>query len=195
MNPEFWQARWQNNKIGFNQSDVHSYLTGYFSKLELASGSRVFVPLCGKSIDMAWLASQGYDVVGVELVESAVKAFFTERDILPIVIEHANDPNIKCYQGQLSGQTISIWAGDIFEITPADIGLVDAVYDRAALIALPDDMRVKYCGQVRHLSNNAPQLLITLEYDQGKRDGPPFSICEAHVSQYYAEHYNLTKLD
>ncbi len=78
MNAEFWHSRWQEKRIGFNQSAVNPLLINYFKQLNLPAGSLVFVPLCGKSIDMAWLAAQGYDVVGVELVETAVQAFFTE---------------------------------------------------------------------------------------------------------------------
>ena len=149
MNAEFWHSRWQEKRIGFNQSAVNPLLINYFKQLNLPAGSRVFVPLCGKSIDMAWLAAQGYDVVGVELVETAVQAFFTEQNISPTVHQHADNPAIKYYQGQLSGQTIILWVADIFALTTEDIGSVKAVYDKAALIALPADMRVQYSAQIR----------------------------------------------
>ncbi|SNT70802.1 thiopurine S-methyltransferase [Psychrobacter sp. LV10R520-6] len=203
MNPEFWQARWQDKRTGFNQPEVNPLLTKYLTALNLPSGSRVFVPLCGKSIDMIWLASQGYDVVGVELVESAVQAFFTENDISPKVTEHTNSPNNKCYQGQILGQTIELWAADLFALTPENLGQIDAVYDRAALIALPAEMRLKYSEQVWHLSRNisvdvsgnAPQILLTLNYDQSERNGPPFSISSEQVQQYYGSHYKITELE
>lgn len=101
MTPEFWHKRWQEKRIGFNQSAVNPLLTEYIDHLDLAVGSRIFVPLCGKSIDMVWLAAQGYDVVGVELVETAVQEFFAEQNIQSIVSQHAENPDIKCYQGQL----------------------------------------------------------------------------------------------
>lgn len=200
MNPEFWQARWQDNRIGFNQPKINPLLTKHFTALNLSVSSRVFVPLCGKSIDMAWLAGQGYDVVGVELVETAVQAFFTEHNIKPTIMqnaaaEHADYPDIKCYQGQLSGQTIELWVADIFTLTPEDIGRVDAVYDRAALIALPANMRLKYSEQVRQLNNSAPQCLLTLNYDQSERNGPPFSISPEQVQQYYGSHYQIAELE
>ena len=108
MNPEFWQSRWQEGRIGFNQSAVNPLLIKYWPELQLPVGSRAFVPLCGKSIDMLWLAAQGYAVVGVELVESAVQAFFAEQNIVPTVHEHVTIPTLKYYQGQSSGQTITL---------------------------------------------------------------------------------------
>ncbi len=203
MNPEFWQARWQDKRIGFNQPTVNPLLIKYFPNLNLPAGSRIFVPLCGKSIDMMWLVEQGNDVVGVELVESAIQAFFTEQNITPTIIEHADNPNIKCYQGQLLGkdssqassQTIALWVADIFALTAADIGPIDAIYDRAALIAMPTDRRPKYSEQVQQLSNNASQLLLTLNYDQNEWAGPPFSISHEQVQQYYSDHYQITELE
>ena len=216
MNPEFWHKRWQEKRIGFNQSAVNPLLTEYIDHLDLAAGSRIFVPLCGKSIDMVWLAAQGYDVVGVELVETAVQEFFAEQNIQPTVSQHAENPDIKCYQGKLtneilgqpSAQTITLWVADIFALTSTDIDTIDAIYDKAALIALPSDMRTKYSEQIRQLSVNvdkvehidsyndkaAPQLLITLEYDQSKKDGPPFSINSEQLQQYYGSHHQLFKL-
>lgn len=148
---------------------------------------------------MVWLAAQGYDVVGVELVETAVQEFFAEQNIQPSVRQHADNPAIKCYQGQLVQQTITLWVADIFALTAEDIGFVDAAYDKAALIALPADMRPQYSEQVYKLGvslNNkaAPQLLLTLNYDQSKKNGPPFSISSEQIQQYYGEHYQINEL-
>ena len=195
MNPQFWQDRWQEKRIGFNQSDVNPLLIKYFKALALPVGSRVFVPLCGKSIDMVWLATQGYDVVGIELVETAVQEFFTEQAIAYTVIEDTENPHNKCYQGQLEGQTIELWVADIFNLTAATIGQVDAVYDRAALIAMPPDMRPKYSEQICNLSRNAAQLLLTLNYDQNEWSGPPFSISSEQVQQYYGTQYQITEIE
>lgn len=195
MNPEFWQTRWQEKRIGFNQSDVNPLLIKYFADLNLPIGNRVFVPLCGKSIDMVWLAAQGYDVIGIELVESAVQEFFTEQNIAYTITEHDKHPNIKCYQGKISEQTIDLWIADIFALSSDDIGHVDAVYDRAALIAMPAELRTQYSQQVINLSQNAPQLLLTLNYDQNERAGPPFSISQEQVKQHYGNDYQMNKLE
>ena len=195
MNPEFWQTRWQEKRIGFNQSDVNPLLIKYFSELNLPVGSRIFVPLCGKSIDMVWLAHQGFDVVGIELVESAAQEFFIEQAISYTVIEHSKQTDIKCYQGEIAGRTIDLWVADIFTLSADDIGHVDAVYDRAALIAMPAELRTQYSQQVINLSQNAPQLLLTLNYDQNERAGPPFSISQEQVQQYYGNDYQMNKLE
>ena len=195
MNPEFWQTRWQEKRIGFNQSDVNPLLIKYFSELNLPVGSRIFVPLCGKSIDMVWLAHQGFDVVGIELVESAAQEFFIEQAISYTVIEHSKQTDIKCYQGEIAGRTIDLWVADIFTLSADDIGHVDAVYDRAALIAMPAEMRTQYSEQIRTLSHNASQLLLTLNYDQNERAGPPFSISQEQVQQYYGNDYQMNKLE
>ncbi|MGP9557710.1 thiopurine S-methyltransferase [Psychrobacter sp. AOP7-A1-24] len=194
MNPEFWHKRWQEGRIGFNQSAVNPLLIEYFNRLDIPTGSRVFIPLCGKSIDMVWLAMQGYDVVGVELVETAVQAFFAEQNIEPTVYQQADNPTIKYYQGQLSGQTITLWVADIFALTAKDIGTINAVYDKAALIALPADMRMQYSEQIRKISGKASQLLITLNYDQSKKNGPPFSINSEQLQQYCGGRYQITEL-
>ncbi|WP_305080075.1 hypothetical protein [Psychrobacter sp. JCM 18900] len=123
----------------------------------------------------------------------------------PTVYQQADNPAIKYYQGQLSGQTITLWVADIFALTAKDIGSIEAVYDKAALIALPTDMRVKYSEQVRKLSSDTskvdganneitPQLLLTLNYDQRKKNGPPFSINGDQLEQYYSDHYQIGEL-
>lgn len=195
MNPEFWQTRWQEKRIGFNQPEVNPLLVKYFSELKLPVGSRIFVPLCGKSIDMVWLAHQGFDVVGIELVESAAQEFFIEQAISYTVIEHSKQTDIKCYQGEIAGRTIDLWVADIFTLSADDIGHVDAVYDRAALIAMPAELRPQYSEKIRTLSCNASQLLLTLNYDQNERAGPPFSISQEQVQQYYGNDYQMNKLE
>ena len=198
MNSEFWQQRWQEGRIGFHKSDVNPELIKYFSNLALPIGSRVLVPLCGKSVDMVWLACAGYDVVGIELVESAVQAFFAEQNITPTITEltsAADKSTLKRYQGQLAGQAITLWAADIFALSTIDIDAINAIYDRAALIALPANMRADYSTHIVKLSNNAPQLLITLNYDQSKKDSPPFSINHEQLHQYYSADYKIVELE
>ena len=197
MDAKFWQQRWQDGRIGFHKSDVNPQLIEYFSELAVPIGSQVLVPLCGKSVDMVWLTHAGYDVVGIELVETAVQAFFTEQNITPTITEFtsATDKSIfKRYQGQLAGRTITLWAADIFALSVTDMGKINAVYDRAALIALPATMRADYSAQIVKLSNHAPQLLITLNYDQSKKDGPPFSISQQQLQQYYGAKYKIIAL-
>ena len=198
MDSKFWQQRWQDGRIGFHKSNVNPQLTEYFSELAVPISGQVLVPLCGKSVDMVWLAHAGYNVVGIELVESAVQAFFIEQNITPTITEFTSAADkfpLRRYQGQLAGQTITLWVADIFALSPTAIGDIAAVYDRAALIALPADMRPDYSKQIYKLSNNAPQLLITLHYDQSKKDGPPFSISREQLQQYYDANYEIIELE
>ncbi|MGV3621784.1 MAG: thiopurine S-methyltransferase [Archangium sp.] len=174
MQPDFWKSRWAEGKIGFHEGRPNESLVKHFDVLRGAR--RVFVPLCGKSEDLAYLASQGIEVVGVELVEDAVKAFFAE---------HGLDAQVT-KKGVLTAYRaagITIFAGDFFAVTPTDVGEVDAFYDRAALIALPPPLREKYVAHVKTLVKRG--LLITVEYPQDKLDGPPFAVMQDEVAKHY----------
>ncbi len=184
MDASFWHQRWECNEIGFHQEEVNPLLKASFSKLNLAMGSRVFLPLCGKTNDIAWLLNEGYGVVGAELSEIAIKDLFCELELEPEVTEIEN---LRRY----SAKHIDIFVGDIFDITTTLIGKVDAVYDRAALVALPALLRIDYAKHVARLAGNAPQFLITFEYDQWLMDGPPFSISAKEVEQHYGTIYSL----
>lgn len=177
MRPEFWHSRWAAGQIGFHQAEVNPYLQQFWPTLQLAPGARVLVPLCGKSIDMTWLCDQGLYVVGVELSEAAAQAYFNERDIAPLIERRGA---FTLY----AGEHCEIWCGDFFELTLADIGACSALYDRAALIALPVEMRARYAGQLaRLLEPGCCGLLVTLDYPQAEIDGPPFAVAQQEVRQ------------
>lgn len=206
MEPNFWQNKWQSNKVGFNQSKPNTLLMKHFSVLQLPKNSCIFVPLCGKSIDMIWLADQGYDVVGVELVELAVEQFFAENQIQPIVVKHPTTAGLKYYQGRFNSQTITLWVGDIFKLTAQDLDSVDAIYDRAALVALPDDgtndsLRVRYAQHLIKLAPKAQQLLLSFglsgvdEAEYASYSGPPFLIPTQKIHDYYQHAYQLDLLE
>jgi thiopurine S-methyltransferase len=148
----------------------------------------VLVPLCGKAVDLAYLAGLGHDVVGVELVEDAVAAFFAEHALTPTI---ARDEAFVRYQAG----GITILAGDVFATTPGVLGPIDALYDRAALIALPPDLRARYVEHLRGmLAAGTPGLLVTLEYPQDAMAGPPFAVLEDEVRQLY-DGVEVTLLD
>ena len=179
MHPDFWHERWQKNQIGFHQGEINLHLQQFWSKLNVAPGSRVFVPLCGKSGDMLWLRAQGYEVVGVELSPLAVQAFFAENDLQATI----------CTQGSFSlyeADGIRIYCGDFFDLNADDLTGLSAVYDRASLIALPPETRKEY---VSHLCKLFPagshMLLVTLDYPQLEMDGPPFAVSDQEVRWLY----------
>lgn len=178
MDPDFWHQRWREKKIAFHESDGNALLSRYFDRLELQKGSRVLVPLCGKSNDLGWLAAQGCRVVGVELSQAAVEAFFAENE-LDAEVSAAED--LSCYK---SGP-IELYVGDFFKLTTEILGPVDAIYDRAALVAMPETMRTSYAHHLAKVTGNAPQLLITYDYDQSQMDGPPFSVPAHTIDQLY----------
>ncbi|AFZ11623.1 Thiopurine S-methyltransferase [Crinalium epipsammum PCC 9333] len=184
MEASFWHQKWEKGDIAFHQSEGNPLLREHFEKLNLAMGSRVFLPLCGKTRDLAWLLKSGYRVVGAELSELAINELFNNLGVEPkitrvgkLTLYHAKD--------------IDIFVGDIFDVSAEVLGLVDAVYDRAALVALPASMRNQYTSHLMKITNAAPQLLICYEYNQQLMDGPPFSISEEEVKDHYAAAYQL----
>ena len=187
MEEKFWHQRWQTNNIGFHNSEVNPLLVKYFDELSLVEGDRVFLPLCGKTRDIAWLLFKGFKLAGAELSQIAVEQLFSELGVKPEISSHGD---LKHYQAK----NIDIYVGDIFKLTSKMLGPINAVYDRAALVALPESMRFRYIEHLMHLVNKAPQLLLTFEYDQNLMDGPPFSINSDLVHQYYQESYSLTLL-
>lgn len=188
MQADFWHRQWRNGHIGFHKTEVNPMLTAHWPQLQLTRGQRVFVPLCGKTLDIGWLLANGYRVAGIELNETAVQQLFDGLGLMPAVVSQGP---LKHYHAD----NIDIFAGDLFALDEAVLGPVDAVYDRAALVALPNIMRPRYTAHLRALTHNAPQLLICFEYDQQRMEGPPFSIPPAEVEQHYGADYGLTQLD
>lgn len=183
MDIPFWHDRWENNKIGFHLDAANPILAAYWSEVMTDTGvtaPRVFVPMAGKSLDLVWLADQGCEVVGVEVNERAVNDFFTELGQQAEVSQHGELR--VCRAGK-----ITLICGDYFALQAADIGSIDIVYDRAAFVAMPPDMRQKYASQLARLCPDAPRLLVTLEYDQAQMAGPPFAVSEEEVLNLYAK--------
>jgi len=187
MEADFWHNRWDNNLTGFHLDEVNPCLKANWSSLSLQPGARVFVPLCGKTLDLIWLADQGYQVVGIELSPLAAEAFFTENTI---AVERSQIAGMELWQSE----NISLFCGDFFDLAKDTLGQVDAVYDRASLIALPPAMRQDYAAHLTELAQAAPKLLVTLEYDQSKMAGPPFSVSENEVKALYEANYQVQQL-
>jgi thiopurine S-methyltransferase len=187
MQPDFWHERWQSNQIGFHLPEVNHLLVKYFQTLKLKQNARVFLPLCGKTLDIDWLLAQGYNVAGAELSAIAIEDLFKQLRLTPIITQKKD---IKHF----SAANIDIFVGDIFKLTPETLGKVDAIYDRAALVALPFEMRKAYVAHLMTLTHTAPQLLICFEYDQSIHAGPPFSISADEIVQHYHSHYDITLL-
>ena len=195
MEASFWHQRWQDDQIAFHEKRGNHLLTQYFNRLnsptlvrhEQATPSRVFLPLCGKTLDIGWLLAQGCQVAGAELSELAIRQLFDELGVTPQV---SNAGHLIHYRAP----NIDMFVGDIFDLSRETLGPVDAIYDRAALVALPDEMRLRYTDHLTRITDHAPQLLICFEYDQNQMDGPPFSIDAAHVAVQYQDRYTIEHL-
>ena len=179
MEEKYWLDRWVREDIGFHQHEINPYLRQYWQVLNLSHASEVFVPLCGKSRDMLWLREQGYSVLGIELSMMAAQSFFEENDLQ---VCHQIYERFDC----LEGDRIKILCGDIFAINRSDLVNIGAVYDRAALVALPPELRRKY---VAHLLDVLPLgskiLLIGFDYPQSEMVGPPFAVSPDEVVSLY----------
>lgn len=177
METEFWHARWEQGLIGWHQEEVNPHLERFWPRLALDAGAKVFVPLCGKSLDLLWLARAGYEVIGVEVSATAVATLFRDNEL------NATVSSLRDFQ-VWRGEGLRIFQGDFFCLRAADLAGVAAIYDRASLIAFPPQMRP---GYVDHLMGVTPDagagLLITLEYDSGEMQGPPFSVSEDEVNK------------
>ena len=180
MEPDFWHARWTNNQIGFHEGKPNDYLTKFIDRLGVPPGACIFVPMCGKGVDMLWLAAQGYRVLGVEISPVAVQAFFAENQL--VAEQSTTGPFTRWTYGP-----IEILCGNFFALTTADLSGVGAVYDRAALIALPEDLRNAYAHHLEvTLPSTLTHLLITLDYPQAQMQGPPFSVGATEVWRLFA---------
>ncbi|WP_028694905.1 thiopurine S-methyltransferase [Pseudomonas cremoricolorata] len=177
MEPAFWHQRWAAQQIGFHQPQVNEYLQRHWPGLGLPAQARVLVPLCGKSLDLLWLLQQGYRVLGIELSRKAVAALFSEHGLTPQI---TREGEFEVWQDD----ALQVWCGDFFALTPSQVQDCSALYDRAALIALPTAMRERYLAHLSELLPSPCQgLLVTLEYDQALIDGPPFSVGAEEVQR------------
>jgi thiopurine S-methyltransferase len=203
MKEDYWLERWERDETAFHQDEVNPHLRQYWQELHLAPRSTVFVPMCGKSCDMAWLLEQGHAVVGVELSHLAAEAFFVENGLAPTRV---SGEKFDCYE---AGR-IRILCGDFFDLGKGDLANIHAVYDRGALIALPDETRKRYVAHLRDIlpmppaqsseasvSSGVQILLVTLDYPAGEMEGPPFAVSPEEVETLYEErnvHANIRLL-
>ena len=186
MDRAFWLQRWRDGELGFHEGRPNDLLAAHFNALSLKTG-RVFVPLCGKAVDLHWLREQGFDVCGIDLSRLAIEQLFEEVGAKPEIVD----------MGALvrfSAPQLEIYFGDIFDLSAGALGTVDAIYDRAALVALPAELRARYAAHLARITNRAPQFLIAFDYDQQSMEGPPFSVPENEIRALYGVDYTLEKL-
>ena len=189
MHHDFWHERWRTGQVGFHQSAVHPFLARWWPSLGVRAGARVYVPLCGKSLDMAWLAGRGHGIVGSELSPIAIRDFFAGQGLAPLRSEQ--DGFIRHSAGPYT-----ILQGDALALTPEQTGPIEAVYDRAALVALPPEMRVAYAASLARLTSpGARVLLVAFEYPQEMKGGPPFSVEAREIRELFETAFTVREVE
>ncbi len=190
MQKSYWEARWRKNKIGFHGSQPDEALTTHWPDLNLDSDSIVAAPLCGKSTDLVWLRNRGHEVYGVEFVEQACRDFFEEQG-MGDALRVRNHPKGPVY----SSDGITLQAADFMKLHPRDVPAATALYDRAALVALPEEMRADYAARCSRLFPELDTvLLVSFEYDSSLMSGPPFSIYGDEIRRLYGETFTVKEL-
>ena len=187
MDRDFWLDKWDRDEIGFHKAAAHPALVAHIDRLGLPEGGRVFLPLCGKTRDIGWLRARGYRVAGIEFSQRAVDALFADLGVAP---ERTREDALTRH----AVPGLDIFTGDVFDLDADRLGPVDGVYDRAALVALPEGTRPRYAAHVGTLTDCAPQLLISFEYDQAAMRGPPFAVDASALEGYYGDGYDLALL-
>lgn len=182
MKNEFWLDKWKLNDIGFHEQTVNADLMEFLPTLTLNAGDTVFVPLCGKSKDMVWLAEQGFQVIGAELSDIACHDFFAELNVTPDISKH--DKYVK-YQFR----NITIYCGDIFALTTKELPTIDAVYDCKALIALPEEVRKQYVHHLLTTLGDQIKILLLTRESHSPVKPPPYPVTEEEVMQLYHGHH------
>ncbi|ART79147.1 thiopurine S-methyltransferase [Oceanisphaera avium] len=184
MDIEFWQQRWQENRIGFHRQAINPRLIQFWPSLNIAKSARVLVPLCGKSNDMHWLAEQGHEVCGFELSPIAVTEFFSDAALKPL---QSTVGPYTCWQAP----PYKIFQGDFFQAASLNQHFT-AMYDRAALVALPNRLQPQYVALLAQLLLPGAQgVLITVHYAPEQQQTPPFSVSEAKVRELFAPYFSV----
>lgn len=184
----FWIKRWQDGDIGWHHQEINPHLLAHWNKLGVEQGARVFVPMCGKSQDMVWLAQQGYSIIGVEISDIAVEDFFSDQGLTP---ERKSSEQFQLLQ---AGK-YRLLCGDIFQLKPDHLQGVSAVYDRASLVALDATQRLAYAKLLADtLPANCSLLLVAMDYPQHEMRGPPYSVPESEVFTLFDEQFLITHL-
>ena len=186
MHSEFWHDRWKEGRIGFHRQDTHPLLMRGWSALNAQGEGRVLVPLCGKSLDMLWLREQGHEVLGVELSDLACQTFFAEQAV-DVPVQEKDGFAVRSVEG------LELYCGDFFALSESCLETVRWVYDRAALVAFPPEMRQQYAQTlIEKLPAGVSVLLVTLEFEG--EQGPPFSVPEVEVQALYGSRFEIEKL-
>lgn len=189
MEISYWISRWEQDKTGWHMDHVFPPLQEFWPRLQQPRGSTVMVPLCGKSLDLDWLYRQGHRLIGVDVSASALCA--VRQRMAALTFRESRRGSLTCYEAP----RLQLWCGDFMKLKPRWVPPVDAVYDKAALIALPADRRRTYSAHLLSMLQPHTQLLMnTFEYEQDEMTGPPFAVSRAELDQLYGHQLRLELL-
>ncbi len=188
MDLDFWNERWKKDEIAFHMEEINPMLIKNIDKLSLPKNATIFIPLCGKTLDIKWLLSKNYKVVGIELNNKAVEMLFQDLGVKPTILIMNN---FALY----SSKNLDIYVGDFFDLSNELTTDIDAIYDRAALVALPKDMRHSYVEHLLKITNNSSQLLLSYEYEKNIKKGPPFCVEKTEIKKHYEKEYEVVLLE
>ncbi|XP_077447281.1 putative thiopurine S-methyltransferase [Stigmatopora argus] len=189
-----WERRWHENRIGFHKPQVHKMLEGNIEKvLAGRTGVRFFFPLCGKAVDMKWLADMGHSVVGAEISEKAIQQFFSENGLIYSEELVPSIPGAKLFKN--SEKNISLYNCDLYSLSSSIIGQFGAIWDRGSLVAINPRDREKYASLIVSLmANDCKYLLSTLVYNPELYEGPPFAVPDEQIYSLFGEKCNVEQL-
>ena len=187
MQPDFWHARWRRGQIGFHQDTVNQNLIDHADTLLGDGPKRVLVPLCGKSMDLHWIAARGHEVVGTELSSLAAKQLFESSGRVPTITD---EDGFQRWQHE----SLTVLVGDMLKRTEAQLGRFDRIWDRAALIALPPTMRATYVAKLLSVLKEDGAILLNILRNDLERSGPPHSVTDQEVTKLYGDVATLTRL-
>lgn len=188
MEISYWQSRWRNEKTRWHMQEVFPLLKTFWNKLPLEKGGTVLVPLCGKSLDLEWLVNQGHYVIGVDVSQKAIKALVQSHEER---FEKSAKGNLQCYKSE----SMELWCGDFFKLQQSWLPAIDVIYDKAALIALPPEMRKAYVDSLKNLLQPHTQVFINcFEYEQDEMPGPPFAVFREEMESHFGDQFYINSL-
>lgn len=185
MEISYWQSRWQKNHTGWHMDQVYPLLTKLWPHLPFKSNTQVLVPLCGKTLDMKWLAEKGCHVLGVDASPKALREF---RALCPDEFLEDTSHSFSVYRSP----NIELWEGDFLKLPKSKVPGPDLIYDKAAMVALPPEIRKTYTQKILELCEHNTQILLqTFEYNQEEMNGPPFSVDENEICRHFENQFSI----
>ncbi len=189
MEISYWKSRWRKNNTGWHMTEVYPMLPELWPKLALRDNATVLVPLCGKSRDMQWLAAQGFHIIGVEASSKALEQFMQSSD-RQFSRTHSHGYTV------FTSTDINLWQGNFLNLPQRAIGPVNAIYDKASIVALPPEMRKEYSRKLLNLCNDTTEIFLqSFEYEQKEMNGPPFSVDENEIRSHFDQRFNITLMN